>query len=166
MKKLWNFILKNRLYILIFILLVVGVFAFITLKAYLYPEDENTVYGDRLDGIEDVEITNDRLDEIVSKIKENEGITEASVNIQGKIINMNMIATLEDNSIEAMEELSTTLLENFSEEEIAFYDFQVFVQNKTANYNLIGYKNKKNDSFSWSSDLIVSEVEDEVEEEN
>ena len=64
-----------------------------------------------------------------------------------------------------MKERSKLILEKFSEEEIKFYDFQFFIKNEEANYNLIGYKNKKNEELSWSHDEIVSEVEDNEEEQ-
>ena len=53
----------------------------------------------------------------------------------------------------------------FTEDEIKFYDFQFFIKNEDANYNLIGYKNKKNQEISWVNDVIVSEVEDNEEKQ-
>ena len=64
-----------------------------------------------------------------------------------------------------MEEKGTEIIKKFSEEEIKFYDFQFFIKNEEANYNLMGYKNKKNDEISWVNDVIVSEVEDNEKEE-
>ena len=166
MKKIFSFLGRHKLYILIIVLLVICLLAFFAMKSFLYPDDANTVYGDRLEGINEVEITSDRKTEISDKIKENEGITDANISIKGKIINIHITATTEANTIEVMEELSTTILDNFSEDEIAFYDFQFFIKNEDANYDLIGYKNKNSETISWDSDAIVSEVEDnEITEE-
>lgn len=167
MKKFFNFISKNKLVIiLIIVLIAVAIVGFISMKAFLYPDDETLVYGDRLDGIEEVAITDEKINEVISKIKENENVIEANINIQGKIINISIKSTNEENTIEVMEELSSSLLENFSKEEIAFYDFQFFIKNEDANYNLIGYKSKISETISWDSDVIVSEVENnETEEE-
>ena len=57
MKKVWNFIYKYRIVIALVFLLIIGVFGFITVKQYLYPDDKLTVYGNRLDGIDKVKIT-------------------------------------------------------------------------------------------------------------
>lgn len=165
MKKIWNFILRYRVYILIFILLIVGVFGFMVVKAYLYPDDESLIYGDRLDGRGDLPITKEKKDEIVKIILENENLTSASVDVQGKIINISITAASKENNIDILKEISTELLGDFTEDEIAFYDFQFFIKNVDANYNMIGYKNKNNTLISWTSDEIVSEVENENEEE-
>lgn len=164
MKKLWEFILKNRLYILIVIIIALGLVAFFTFKSFMYPENESSVYGDRLEGIEEVTITDAKKNEIISKIKEEKDITSASIDIQGKIINISITATTEDNTVELLEALGAKVIGYFSEDEIAFYDFQFFIQNKDANYNLMGYKNKKNTDTTWDSDVIVSEVENNEEE--
>lgn len=164
MKKLWNFILKNRLYILIVIILALGVVAFFTFKSFMYPDDQSSVYGDRLDGIEEVTITDTEKSEIITKIKEEKDITSVSIEIQGKIINITIKATTEDNSIEVMETLGTKIIGYFLDKEVTFYDFQFFIQNEDANYNLIGYKTKNNTDITWNSDVIVSEVENNEEE--
>lgn len=164
MKKIWNFILKYRIYILIFILLIVGVFGFMIVKAYLHPEDESVIYGDRLDGRDELPITKDKKQKIVKVILENENLTSASIDVQGKIINISITAATKENNIDVLKEISTELLSNFSEEEIAFYDFQFFIKNVDANYNMIGYKNKNSTLISWTSDEIVSEVEDNEDE--
>jgi len=165
MKKVWNFILKNRIYIVLVLFVIFCAFVFITMKAYLDPADELAVYGDRLNGIENVQIKEDKKKEIVDFIKEDETIIDASINVQGKIINISIKTTTKENTIDKMQEKGNLILEKFSEDEIAFYDFQFFIKNDDANYNMIGYKNKKNENISWESDEIVSEVEDNEEEQ-
>lgn len=164
MKKIWEFILKYKVYFLVVLAVIVLVFAFIKVKDFLYPDDKNTVYGDRLDGIEEVSITSDEQNDLISKIKENKDISSASVHIQGKIINIIIIAKTEDNTIEVVEELINNFMKEFSAKEVAFYDFQFFIKNEDANYNLIGYKNKNSETIIWNSDEIVSEVEENEEE--
>lgn len=165
MKKVWNFIFKYRVYVLIFIILIFGVIIFFSAKTYLYPDDQKTVYGSRLDGIEDVKITSQRITEIVDIIKEEDGIKEASIDIQGKTVNISIIVEAKDNTIDEMKEFSTRILSNFTETEIAFYDFQFFINNEAGNYNMIGYKNKKNSDITWTTDEIVSEVESNEEDQ-
>lgn len=164
MKKIWEFILKYKIYFLILLVIVALVFAFIKVKDFLYPNDKNTVYGDRLDGIEDVTITSDEQKDLIATLEGNKDIDSASIHIQGKIINIIIIAKTKDNTAEVMEELSTNFIKKFSDKEIAFYDFQFFVKNEDANYNLIGYKNKNAETITWNFDNIVSEVEKNEEE--
>ena len=165
MKKIWKFILKNRIYIVLVLFVIFCAFVFVTMKAYLDPVDELAVYGNRLDGIEDVQITDERKDEVNKYIKEDENVLSSSVSTQGKIVNISIKVESKDNTIDKMQEKGKLIIEKFSEEEIAFYDFQIFIKNEDANYNMIGYKNKKNENISWESDEIVSEVEDNEEEQ-
>lgn len=165
MKKIWKFIVNNRIYIVLLLFILFGAFVFVTMKAYLDPEDASLVYGNRLNGIENVKITDEREKEVIDFIKEDENITDASISIQGKIINIIIKVKDKKNTIEKMEEKGIEIIKKFSEEEIKFYDFQFFIKNEEANYNLIGYKNKKNEEISWEHDVIVSEVEENEEEQ-
>lgn len=165
MKKVWKFILNNRIYIVLILFVIFCIFGFVALKAYLDPVDEYAVYGDRLDGIEEVEITEEKKNEIIDFIKSDENITDVSINIKGKIINISIKATTEENTIDKMKDKSKEVVEKFKKEEIEFYDFQFFIKNEDANYNLIGYKNKKNENISWVHDEIISEVDENEEEQ-
>ena len=165
MKKVWNFIYKYRIVIALVFLLIIGVFGFITVKQYLYPDDKLTVYGNRLDGIDKVKITDEKKNEIIKMIKEKAGIKDAKIDIQGKIINVSITASEKENTKEEMQKLCTEILLKFSSEEIKLYDFQFFIKNEDLNYNMIGYKNKISEEISYSDDVIVSEVEDEKKEQ-
>ena len=135
------------------------------MKAYLDPVDANAVYGNRLDGIENVTITDDKVNEIVNFIKEDNSISDASLHIKGKITNIIIKVSKKENTIDKMKEKSKEIIERFSKEEIEFYDFQFFIKNEDGNYNLMGYKNKKNENISWSSDEIISEVDENEEKQ-
>lgn len=165
MKKIWKFIVDNRIYIVLVLFVLFCGFVFVTMKAYLDPEDELAVYGNRLEGIEKVTITDTKKNEVIDFIKEDENITDASIMIQGKIINISIKSGNKKNTIDKMKEKGIEIIKKFSKEEIAFYDFQFFIKNEEANYNLMGYKNKKKDEISWVDDVIVSEVEDNEKEE-
>ena len=165
MKKVWNFIYKYRIVIALVFLLIIGVFGFITVKQYLYPDDKLTVYGNRLDGIDKVKITDEKKNEIIKMIKEKAGIKDAKIDIQGKIINVSITASEKENTKEEMQKLCTEILLKYSSEEIKFYDFQFLIKNEDLNYNMIGYKNKISEEISYSDDVIVSEVEDEKKEQ-
>ena len=147
--------------------LAFGIFVFVTVKAYLDPVDETTVYGSRLEGIDKVPITDDRKKEIEDFIKEDKSISSASLSVKGKIVNVIINVSSKEKTLEDVQKLCNSVLEKFKKEEIDFYDFQFFVENKEANYVSIGYKNKKNGSISWSHDEIEkSEVEvDEKKEQ-
>lgn len=165
MKEVLKFISKYKIYIVLAILFLFCLFLFITFYKYMNPSDLNTVYGSRLDGIENVIISDDKKDEIIKFIKDNEDVSSASIDIQGKIINISIKIGNKENTIDIMKEKCSLIVNKFSKEEIEFYDFQFFIKNEDANYNLIGYKNKKNEELSYSHDVIVSEVEENEEKQ-
>ena len=80
--------LKNNKYsclaIGIFIVLIIVGFL---LYKLLFPNTGTPIYGNRLDGIEEVNYTKDSLNVIVEKIKE-EKVVNAEINENGKIINV------------------------------------------------------------------------------
>ena len=165
MKKFWKFILKNRIYIVLVLVILFCGFVFFTMKAYMDPKDELEVYGNRLDGIESVIITDERKKEVADFVSEDEKISNVSVSTQGKIVNISINVKSKENTKDKMKEKGKLILEKFSEDEVKFYDFQFFIKNEDGNYNMIGYKNKKNEDISWVSDEIVSEVEDNEKEQ-
>ena len=80
--------LKNNKYsclaIGIFIVLIIVGFL---LYKLLFPNTGTPIYGNRLDGIEEVNYTKDSLNVIAEKIKE-EKVVNAEINENGKIINV------------------------------------------------------------------------------
>ena len=165
MKEVLKFISKYKIYIVLAILFLFCLFLFITFYKYMNPSDLNTVYGSRLDGIEKIFKKEEKKDEIIKFIKDNEDVSSASIDIQGKIINISIKIGNKENTIDIMKEKCSLIVNKFSKEEIEFYDFQFFIKNEDANYNLIGYKNKKNEELSYSHDVIVSEVEENEEKQ-
>lgn len=163
MKKIWKFIIKYRVYIMILLVLIIGGFSLYAIKEYLYPNNSLSIYGDRLDGINEVTITDNRKTDVINYIKEKEELSDANVSVRGKIINISITATTKELSLDKIKEYLLTIVDKFTDKEVAFYDFQFFVKNADANYNLIGYKNKNSKTISFSEDEIVSEVEDENE---
>ena len=79
--------LKNNKYscIAIGIFVVVIIVGFLLYKL-LFPNTGTPIYGNRLDGINDVNYTKDSLNLIAEKIKE-EKVVNAEINENGKIIN-------------------------------------------------------------------------------
>ena len=83
-------------------------------------------YGNRLDGIDEVKISDDALDTIAIEMKEKEGVKDSSVRVQGKIINV-ILTFNSDVDSKKDKEVATSTLESFSEEQLAFYNVQYFL---------------------------------------
>ena len=166
MKKIWNFILKYRIYIVIAIFVIFAAFIGITLKAYIDPVDETVVWGDRLNGRDSVPINDSKIKEVESFIREDKNVTTASVRVVGNIIKIVIVTTTNDDSIDKMKELGDNIIKKFSEKEIKYYEFGFSIKNAEANYVLLGEKKNSNDKISWVSDeLVKSEVEENEKEQ-
>ncbi len=151
-KKLLND-LKNNKYttmaIIIFILLVVLGFA---VYRFLFPNIGSPVYGNRLDGIESVEITEEQMDKLEKAIKEKEFVADYSSYVKGKIYNV-VIEVKDGTSVEDAKSLTPMIMENLEEDQKKYFDVQVFFTNENeeaTGYPIIGYLNKDSEAFSYS----------------
>ncbi len=111
-------------------------------------------YGTRLDGIKDVPLSDAYLDEISSEVKNEKIVSKVTVDVEGRLVNF--IITVNDNTSEKdAKDLSDIVKDNFTEDELAFYDIQIFIvdsgSNKESIYPIIGYKHKTSDGFVWSN---------------
>ena len=105
----------------------------------------------RLRGIKDVEIAKSKLSSVSDKIKENGEVTKASVRVQGKIVYLD-IEFNDDTSLDKAKEIANSSLDNFSDKEKKFYDFEyILYQKKDDNtgFKITGTKGPKTDGISF-----------------
>lgn len=115
----------------------------------------NGAYNGRLDGIEDVKLEKSFLKEIQNDLLSNENIEKASVRLQGKIVYIEFFANNEL-SVDSAKDISASLLEKFSEEELRFYDICYIVTWSSLNEDgeevftvIEGTKHPLKESISW-----------------
>lgn len=137
--------------LIIFIVLLLGCLGVFLM---LWFGSSGEVYGNRLEGIEKVPVSEGYLNDIEKALKENASVTKVSSHIEGRLINF-MITVNDDTSISSSKELSKIVKDNFTESELKFYDIQVYVldsgANETSTYPIIGYKHKTTEDFVWSN---------------
>ena len=134
---------------LILLIIIIAFFAMLLIGG------SSNKYGNRLDGIEEVEITNDELDTITIEMKEKEGVKDASVRIQGKIINVILTFNSDIDSAKA-KEIATSTLESFSEEQLNFYNVQYFLTRESTGeedtpYVVTGNKHPSKEEIGWTN---------------
>ena len=153
-----NFFSKYKIQT-IFFSIVIGVLIVMFLLLYpLYSSKGNSEYGNRLDGIKEVKISDDQIKNIKLNIEENLSTEEVNINLSGKILNTVIKLNVDENidtSLEYLESITTLL----DEEQVNYYDIQYFVVQDSI--NLIGLKNKLSDSISWSGSKEVKNEEEE-----
>ena len=151
--KLINEIKKNKytsIAVVVFIALLL--LLFIIYKAVM-PSLGTPVYGNRLDGIEKVEITTTKMGELDGKIENEKYVSSCKTNVSGKTVDI-VVTVIEKTKPKDAKKITDVILKEFDEEQVAYYDFQVFIKSensKETGYPIIAYKNKSNDNFSYSS---------------
>ena len=142
--------LKENKFTTIVFLIFLGLFLIGALIfGLVMPKTGKPIYGNRLDGIEKVEVTKDQTNELVKNLKDKDYVTSASTHISGKIINA-LIETKEGTSINKDKTLKTIVLKAFEEDQKKFYDIQLFITNENKDakgYPVIGYKNSSEKNF-------------------
>ncbi len=148
-----QFVIKNKKTFIIIVIFLIVMFLLGLLVSSFFIDATNAGYGNRLDGIKEVEISKTELEGISSKLEEDDKVQTADTRISGKTINI--VMTLEDSvSVKNAKTLATLVKEQLSEEEMEFYDVQLFVDKSTAEeaFPIIGYKSHTNADFTWTQE--------------
>jgi len=136
------------------IVLIVMVLAALAVKNLVFPNDSLSLYGNRLEGIEDVQISDKRFKELTDKLKGNDKVVSVSHDISGRIINF-IIDVKKDTDLITAKSLGDEIIKAFNEKELAFYDLQLFLtcseDKESELYPTIGYKHKTSVSFKWNT---------------
>ena len=148
-----KFIKNNKLVVITFIICVIFVILVFAVKLTFFPNEATAIYGDRLDGIEEVEITEKEQDNIVKALEEKDEVSEASCDIQGRILNV-LITVNDDVELSSAKALTSSITDNLEEDQTTYYDIQVFISkdNDDSRFPIIGYKHQNKDEFSWIKD--------------
>lgn len=158
-----KYIKKNKLTVFIIAIFVLIVLVGAYLYNLLFSSGRREAYGNRLDGIENVEITKDQYDKVKDKLKENESVIKVSTDLKGKIVNI-IMTVKDDVTKDNAKKIASTALSEFDEEQLKFYDIQIFVKKDNEELNdfpIIGYKQNGKEGLSWSKDRQVTQNETE-----
>lgn len=109
-------------------------------------------YGNRLDGIDKVKISNETFEEVKKEVTDTELVEDVSTRIQGKIVYM-AITLKSDTSKDKAKEIASATLDNYSEDELKFYDFSFFLRWKGEEGDTVvtGNKHHSLDSITWTN---------------
>ena len=145
-----NFIKSHKkLCIIGAIILVLIILLVILLKSFSvdYSIDE---YGDRLDGIEKVEIKKSASDKLVSEIKEIESVNKVNYRLKGRLVYIE-IEFNEGVTVDSAREIATKSLDYFTDKQKSYYDFDfILTSEKDAEgFPELGSKHKTSDSIVW-----------------
>ena len=155
--------IKNHIFtcivILIFIVLVIVMYVLYNL---FFINSSRPEYGNRLDGIELVEIKSDGLKKIESSVKEKKGVKDVSCNITGRTLDI--VITVEDNmSLKDAKAIGNDSYKTLDEKQIKYYAIQIFIKKTDEaqnNFPIIGYKQKETTNVVWTKDRSVTKADE------
>lgn len=149
---------KKKIIIIVAVLIVVIVcfFAIYKVIAYLIPDRKNSVYGDRCEITESIEITKDRKNDVKKVVEEYEGMTLSTVDVKCNLIDI-IVNVKDEVEVAKVKEMSKKIIAVFTEEELKYFDLALWVDSdnkESTKYPLIGTKHKvingeSKDSFVW-----------------
>ena len=154
-----KWIKKNKftcIAILIFVLIAIIGYKAINV---FFPNAKSAIYGDRLEG--KVKVKKTTYEDVKAKISEKEFVKDVNIRENGRIINIE-VKVMDSTSIDAAKDLSGLIFEHFSESQIGYYDFQLFVTKESQeedNFPIIAYKHHNSSTFSWTKDRNKTEKE-------
>lgn len=164
MKKIGKFLKEHRVFTMLMAIVIVCFVLIMTVLINVFGGFGNDAdkYGNRLEGIDKVEISEKKQSDFKNNITNNEKIKSVDVTIQGKIVYITMI--VESNvMLEEAEGIALKSLDEFTEEEKTFYDFN-FTLKQLATENSDGFvisgaKNKNGTKLIWNNNTPVEQEE-------
>lgn len=150
MEKFKKWIKRNKgLSIVLLLTLILLIFIIVIFMKLLWGNSSDK-YGNRLDGIEEVKIDNNTYNEIKSEVMDSGLVEETSVRLQGKIVYTTIILK-SDTSVDKAKELATNTLDNYTSDELNFYDFSYFLkwEGEDTDKVITGNKHHNLDSITW-----------------
>ena len=145
-----NFIKRNKKLLVVIVIFLVALVGAVQLKNILFPSG-GAIYGNRLEGIEEVEVSKDLDKQILELLKD--GIMKADVRISGRIVNIH-ITVNGDVSVATAKSYADKTLTQFAEKQLKYYDIQVFMKKdvESKEFPIIGYKHQDKSGFTWTKD--------------
>lgn len=117
-----------------------------------FKESSDSFYGNRLDGISDVRINEDTLDQIVKEMEETGNVEKADYRLEGKLLNF-IVGVNSGLDAAVAKSMGDLILRQLTKEQLGYYDIQFYLLETTSGensvYPMIGYKHKTSDSFVW-----------------
>ena len=154
LNKLKDFYRRNRVYSILMIVSIICIISILVgVILYFLGQTSKDKYGNRLDGIEKIKISEKKQDELENKISENELVNKTTIDVRGKLIYIDFV--LESGKHTDAEAIAQSILEMFSEDERNYYDIQFIVENlnkeEEENFPIMGYIKKGNSLVKWTN---------------
>ena len=150
LEKVKNWIKNNKGFTVIILLALVLVIILTIIFISLLKGNSSSKYGTRLDGIDDVKISKEEYDSVKKEVTDTDLVEDVSIRLQGKIV-YTTIVLKSDTSVDKAKEIAGNTIDNYTEDELKYYDFSYFLKwNKEEEITVItGNKHNNMESITW-----------------
>lgn len=148
-----EFIKKYKFWIVgIVVVLILGLLIY-GMCSLLLPNSSKDLYGNRLDGMEEVMIQNSTISKIKEEIAALNEVNSIEYHLSGRIANF-LIDVKKDTDLISAHGLADKLLPYFEDNQKEYFDIQVLITCKedteSTIYPMAGYKHKTSVGFKWN----------------
>ena len=135
--KIKKWIKNNKGFVIIIVLALILIVVLALILVSLLKSNSSNKYGNRLDGIEEEVMTNEEVEEVTTRL-------------QGKIVYTTITLKPETDAAKA-KEIAAATLDNYTEEQLKYYDFSYFLKwNKEEGTVVItGNKHHSLNTITW-----------------
>lgn len=158
MKKLKNLWIENRVLFVLFIIVLICLCIIVGVCINYFFGSSKSSYGDRLKGIENVEITEEVKTDFLTMMKNDDLIDDVILNVKGKIVYVTLYFKDNVSLVEAQSKALASLM-NFDEKYQQYYDFNYTLKsNKTdtsEGFLIMGSKNVNGSGLVWNNNTEV-----------
>lgn len=158
-KKLW---IENRILFVLSIIILVCFFVIIGVCFKYFFGSSKSSYGERLDGIKEVEITDDVKNKFLDGLKGDELIKEVDFKIRGKIVYITLLFDKDVTLVEAESKALASLM-SIEQKYLDFYDFHYTLKGEATETNegflIMGAKNVNGSGLVWNNNTPVNKEE-------
>ncbi len=159
MKRIKKFWKENRVLFVLFVIILICLILVLGVFLKYFFGSSKTSYGNRLDGINEVEVTDDIKNNYISKMKEDELINDVTMKVHGKIIYISLYFKNEASLVEAQSKALASLT-NFEDNYLAFYDISFTLKcdatESSEGFLIMGAKNANGSGLVWNNNTIVN----------
>ena len=160
LKEIWG---KNKVLIVLGIILIICFIAILIVTFSFFFGGSESVYGDRLDGIENYPIEDSFIDEYIANLESDEMINSATFDTKGRIIYVTIDFVGDTSLVEAQSKAAASL-EQFSEETISYYDINFTLTSESTEnsegFTIMGARNVAGSGLVWNNNTPVESEEE------
>ena len=161
LKEIWG---KYKILIVLGLILIICFIAILFVTVSYFFGSGESVYGDRLENIEDYPIEDSFVSEYIANLEADEMINSVEFNTKGRIIYITINFVGDSSLVEAQSKAAASL-EEFSEEILSYYDIDfTLISDATENsegFTIMGARNVAGSGIVWNNNTPVEESEEE-----